>query len=178
MPNITITASAHPQHKDITLLSVKGFIDTNTVPESERTFQSVLGEKKFNLIIDLKQVNYISSAGWGIFVGEIKRIRNQKGNLFLVSMSPEVTDAYELLQFETILKSFPTVEEAVQNGFGKSQGTKVSAKSQVKKEIEKPRAETDMEKPELAISFDEPQLSTSLNKSHWFFRILMPWKWF
>ena len=88
--------------------------------EFEKTFQKVLADNKFNLIIDLKEVNYISSAGWGIFVGEIRRIRSQKGNLFLVGMSPEVTEAYELLEFETILKSFPNVELAVQKGFGKS----------------------------------------------------------
>src|SRR5208337_2788131 len=102
MPNITVTASTHHQYKDITIITAKGFIDTTTAPEFEKTFQKVLGENKFNLIIDLKDVSYISSAGWGIFIGELKRIRAQRGNRLLVAMGPEVTDAFELLEFNTI----------------------------------------------------------------------------
>jgi anti-sigma B factor antagonist len=128
MPNISVNASAYPQNKEITVISVKGFIDTNTAPEFEKVFQAILGEGKFNIIINLKETSYVSSAGWGIFVGEIKRIRNQKGDLFLVAMSPEVTEAYELLQFSTILKSFNDVDQAAQKGFAKIR----TAKSQDK----------------------------------------------
>jgi len=98
-------------------MAVKGFIDTTTAPEFEKKFLMVLGEKKFKLVVDLKDVNYISSAGWGIFISEIKRIRNQKGDLVLVGMNPEVSEVFELLEFNTILKSFPNVESAVQKGF-------------------------------------------------------------
>jgi anti-sigma B factor antagonist len=179
MQNITVADSAHPQHKDITLLSVKGFIDTNTAPEFEKTFQKVLADNKFNLIIDLREVNYISSAGWGIFVGEIRRIRSQKGNLFLVGMSPEVTEAYELLEFETILKSFPNVELAVQKGFGKSKTGKSSEKSKVESVVvEKPQMAKSVEsqgvekRPEGSLtSYETPK------KSNWLAR-LFKWKLF
>jgi anti-sigma B factor antagonist len=176
MQNISVTASPHSRHKDITLISVKGFIDTNTAPEFEKTFQSVLGEKRFNLIIDLKEASYISSAGWGIFVGEIKRIRNQKGDLFLVGMNPEVTDIYELLQFSSILKSFPNVELAIQKGFKKTRVSKVVEKP-VEKSLESPQAENSLGENKMAISFEEPQVDKDPKKPHWFFRILKPWTW-
>ena len=80
------------------------------------------------LVIDLKEVSYVSSAGWGIFVGEIKRIRSQKGDLFLVSMSPEVAEVFELLEFDSILKFFPTVDQAVQKGFAKVRAAKGAGK--------------------------------------------------
>ncbi len=117
MEKISVNVSEHPQNKEITLMAVKGFIDTTTAPEFEKKFLMVLGEKKFKLVVDLKDVNYISSAGWGIFISEIKRIRNQKGDLVLVGMNPEVSEVFELLEFNTILKSFPNVESAVQKGF-------------------------------------------------------------
>src|ERR1051325_9439373 len=120
MQNITVNVSEHPQSKGITLLAVKGFIDTTTAPEFEKKFLSVLGEQKYKLVVDLKDVNYISSAGWGIFISEIKRIRNQKGDLILVGMNPEVAEVFELLEFNTILKSFPNVETAIKKGFEKS----------------------------------------------------------
>jgi anti-sigma B factor antagonist len=174
MKNLSVTASAHPQNKDITLLSVKGFIDTTTAPEFDKTFQTVLGEKKYNLIIDLGNVNYISSAGWGIFVGEIKRIRGQKGNLFLAAMTPEVREAYELLQFNTIIKSFPDVDQAVQKGFGKSLPKREAAKSRTGKgePVGTAVSNAAAEIPSGAAVPASPQ------KDGFFGRIFKPWKWF
>ena len=71
----TFTLSGHPDRKEITLLTVKGCLDTNTAPDFEKIFQSALNQKKFKLVVDLKDAEYISSAGWGIFVSELKRIR-------------------------------------------------------------------------------------------------------
>ncbi len=192
MANISVTASTHPLHKDIYLISVKGFIDTTTAPEFERTFQTLLGEKKFNLIIDLKEVNYVSSAGWGIFVGEIKRIRGQKGNLFLVAMGPEVAEVFELLEFDTILKAFPTVEQAVQTGFGRAKGGKPAEPLPVVKAARKSKSAKAEEpvpaaegptgpeasrNPGLVLSFEEPE-GKDFKKPHWIARMFLPWKWF
>jgi anti-sigma B factor antagonist len=120
MEGITVNVSSHTKHADVTLLTIKGFIDTTTAPEFERAFQKVLGEKKFKIVVDLKGVNYISSAGWGIFISEIKRIRASKGDLFLSGMSDEVMEVFELLEFNTILKAFKDVDLAVKKGFGKN----------------------------------------------------------
>jgi anti-sigma B factor antagonist len=67
----------------------------------------------FNIIIDLGNVDYISSAGWGIFISEIKGIREKGGDLKLVRMIPDVYEVFELLEFHYILKAFDTIEEAV-----------------------------------------------------------------
>jgi len=120
MDGLSINVTDHPSNPEVTLFKVKGFIDTTTAPEFEKAFQGVLKEKKFKIIIDLKDVNYISSAGWGIFISEIKRIRNQKGDLLLASMNSEVAEVFELLEFNTILKAFPDTESAAKKGFGKS----------------------------------------------------------
>jgi len=120
MDNITVSVADHSTHKDVVVLTVKGFIDTTTAPEFEKKFLGVLNEKKYKLVIDLKDVNYISSAGWGIFISEIKRIRSQKGDLVLVGMNSEVGEVFELLEFNTILKSFPNVDSALKKGFDKA----------------------------------------------------------
>ncbi len=120
MDNLSIDVSDCPQNKEITILALKGCIDTTTSPEFGKQFLNLLDQKKFKLVIDLKAVNYISSAGWGIFVSELKRIRGQKGDLILAGMSPDVMEVFNLLDFYVILKSFPDVESAVQKGFEKT----------------------------------------------------------
>jgi anti-sigma B factor antagonist len=118
--HILVNVSDDTQNKDITLLTVQGLIDTTTAPEFEKQFLGLLDNKKFKLVVDLKDVDYISSAGWGIFVSELKRIRGRKGDLVLAGMTPDVMEVFELLEFNVILKFFPDVKTAVQKGFKKS----------------------------------------------------------
>jgi len=61
----------------------------------------------------LSGVNYISSAGWGIFIGEIKRIRSHGGDLKLSGMVGDVHEVFQLLEFHSILESYPTTQEAI-----------------------------------------------------------------
>jgi anti-sigma B factor antagonist len=181
MNNISVSASTHPIHKEITLLSAKGFIDTTTAPEFERTFQSVLSQQKYNLIIDLKDVSYISSAGWGIFIGELKRIRSQKGNLFFASMNPEVSETFELLELHSILKSYPSVEHAVHKGFGKTPGN-----SPAPARRGRPKKTTSSKNQEMqesasspvAVLAEEPKAQLKFSKTPWFGQLFKKLKWF
>ena len=115
MDGLSVSVITHPELQDVTLLKVKGFIDTTTAPEFEKTFQGVLKDKKFKIVIDLKEVNYISSAGWGIFISEIKRIRRNGGDIKLAAMSPEVREVFELLEFNSILKPFADATAALRD---------------------------------------------------------------
>jgi anti-anti-sigma regulatory factor len=75
--------------------------------------EALLKSGPYNIIIDLGNVDYISSAGWGIFISEIKSIREKGGDLKLARMIPDVYEVFELLEFHYILKAFDTIEEAV-----------------------------------------------------------------
>jgi len=95
------------------IIQPKGFIDTTTAPEIEKFIENALAQKKYKIAIDLKDVDFISSAGWGVFVSEIRDIRENNGDLVLVNMVPDVYDVYELMEFSSILKSFDSIDEAI-----------------------------------------------------------------
>jgi anti-anti-sigma factor len=97
----------------ISVVHILGFVDTTTSPELEKILQGLLKEKKFHIVMDLGGVDYISSAGWGIFISEIKEIREHGGDLKLARMSSDVNEVFELLEFGNILQSFQTVDEAL-----------------------------------------------------------------
>jgi len=58
-------------------------------------------------------VEYISSAGWGIFISEIREIREHGGDLKLAGMIPDVREVFDLLEFENILQSYTDADLAV-----------------------------------------------------------------
>ena len=98
---------------NIAIIKVGGYIDTTTSAELEHALDGLLKAGTYDIVIDLGNVDYISSAGWGIFISEIKGIREKGGDLKLVRMIPDVYEVFELLEFHYILKAFDTIEEAL-----------------------------------------------------------------
>jgi anti-sigma B factor antagonist len=132
MNDINISFSKPDENPDVSVISVKGYVDTTTSTDLEESLKRLLGKGRYDIVIDLGDVNYISSAGWGIFISEIKEIRENGGDLKLAAMIGDVYEVFELLEFQTILESFDTVEEAVESFGGTSTGKNGSEESQIK----------------------------------------------
>jgi anti-sigma B factor antagonist len=94
-------------------LSVQGHLDSSSTAELEHYLESVYEYGYRKLVVNLENVSYISSGGWGIFTGRVKTLREGGGDVVLVGMSREVYDIYELLGFRDILMHFQTVDEAL-----------------------------------------------------------------
>jgi len=98
---------------DIALLRVSGHLDSSSTGDLEETLEGAFEDGYRKIVVDLKNVTYISSGGWGIFTGRVKSLREGEGDVVLVGMSPEVYDIYELLGFQEIIMQFPDVDEAI-----------------------------------------------------------------
>ena len=116
--NINISLSERDRD-DISEVRVDGVIDTITASELEKVIDSLINRQRYRILIDLAGVEYISSAGWGIFISHIKEARAAAGDIKLVNMIDNVYEIYELLEFENVLKSYNSIEEA-RNEFGGS----------------------------------------------------------
>lgn len=97
---------------EITIIRVDGVIDTMTATQLEEVTNSLLAQKKYRIIVDLGGVDYISSAGWGIFISNIREIRLYNGDIKLARMIPNVYEIFELLEFDSILKAYDNIEKA------------------------------------------------------------------
>ena len=136
MEGIQVSTEIAGSRNHISIIKVGGYIDTTTSSELERALDSLLKQGRFFIIVDLGNVDYISSAGWGIFISEIKSIRENGGDLKLVRMVPDVYEIFELLEFHHILDVYDTVDEAV----NKFEVLEAAGKS-VAKEITLPKSE-------------------------------------
>lgn len=112
MEGIQVSVSKLGPQDKISQIKVGGYIDTTTSAEVERALDGLVRKGDYNIIIELGNVDYISSAGWGIFISEIKGIRERGGDLKLANMIPDVYEVFELLEFHYILRAYDTIEEA------------------------------------------------------------------
>jgi anti-sigma B factor antagonist len=109
---IVVSVILGKQAEDVAVLKVSGYLDTTTAGELENALYSLLNRGSYKIVVDLSGVTYISSAGWGIFIGEIKEIRNHGGDLKLAGMVGDVFEVFQLLEFQSILEAYPNTDEA------------------------------------------------------------------
>jgi anti-sigma B factor antagonist len=98
---------------DVAILYLKGFLDAHTAPELEKAIQEVMDENTFNILVNFTQLDYISSAGLGVFMGFIEAIREQHGDIRMSSMTSKVYKIFDLLGFPKLYKIFTEEEEAL-----------------------------------------------------------------
>jgi anti-anti-sigma factor len=115
MEKLIISEERTGPSSSLALLTLSGTIETTNASGLEETLERIIDGKCYRIVVDLGSVKYISSAGWGIFISEIKRIRRNGGDIKLAAMTPEVREVFELLEFNNILKPFHDKEEAVKD---------------------------------------------------------------
>ena len=82
-------------------VEVSGRLDTLTAPEFESKVEPELSGVK-DLVIDLKDLEYISSAGLRVLMGLVKIMKDQ-GEMNVINPSEVVMDVFSLTGFDSIL---------------------------------------------------------------------------
>ncbi|RMH60182.1 MAG: anti-sigma factor antagonist [Calditrichaeota bacterium] len=109
---IQIDSKFADKQGEIMIVELGGHVDQTNSFQLEKMFEDILESQVFKVIVDFKELHYMSSAGWGIFVGEVKQFREHGGDIKLACMSPEIADVFNMLEFYHILEDYQTVEEA------------------------------------------------------------------
>ena len=99
---------------NINVLDLKGYLDAHTAPELEKAFQDLLEGKKFNIVVNCRDLTYISSAGLGVFMAYIEDVRKNSGDIKLSNMSPKVYNVFDLLGFPLLYDITKDEAEAIQ----------------------------------------------------------------
>jgi anti-sigma B factor antagonist len=96
-----------------TLIEVAGRVDGVSADELRAALQDALETGQAKLVVELAQVDYISSAGLRELFAALKQAQRAKGDIRLAAPSPRVADLLELSGLDTLFKIFPDREAAL-----------------------------------------------------------------
>lgn len=99
----------------VSVLRLKGFLDAHTASDLERAIQKLIDESRFKIIVNFKELTYISSAGLGVFMGFIEEVRSNGGDIKLTSMNPKIFRVFDLLGFPTLYEIRDEENQALQS---------------------------------------------------------------
>lgn len=106
---LIVTEHTHCHHIKIT-----GRIDSFSAPQIKEALKTLLADGHFNMIIDLQDVNYISSSGILIFIEIQRQLKRQnKGEIVFANVSDFVNQNFELAGFDTIFEFYKDTPAAL-----------------------------------------------------------------
>ena len=84
-----------------TIIQIVGRLDTITAPTLDKTIQEEMDNTK-NLVLDMKSLEYISSAGLRVLLGAQKKMQ-KIGSMKVIHVCDEVMEVFEMTGFADIL---------------------------------------------------------------------------
>ena len=103
---------------EISVINLKGYLDAHTAPKLENNFTQLIDDKRYNIVVNFEELAYISSAGLGVFMAYIEKIRENNGDIKLSNMSDKVYNIFDLLGFPLLYEIYKTEDEAVKKFVG------------------------------------------------------------
>jgi anti-sigma B factor antagonist len=98
---------------NVQIISVKGSLDALTAPELADALATQLREGNTQLVADLSELDYTSSAGLRVLLNSVKEARSKGGDLRLAAVQPNVKKVLDLSGFMSIMKSYADNDAAV-----------------------------------------------------------------
>ena len=89
----------HRNVKGINCLDLGGYLDAHTAPDLENALNNLIVNGQNRIIVNFKDLDYISSAGLGVFMAFIENVRESGGDIKLTDMKPKVFTVFDLLGF-------------------------------------------------------------------------------
>jgi anti-anti-sigma factor len=104
------------QYQRCDLVKITGRVDSFTAPKLGEALNEMAQVGKYNIILEMGDVEYVSSAGLRVMIDIQKTCKQQsKGEVLLVSVPKRIYETLELAGFVPLFRFFDNVTEAVGN---------------------------------------------------------------
>jgi anti-sigma B factor antagonist len=104
---------AEQQAGEITIVEVKGRIDSNTAKAFGERLTNLINTGRGRLVVDLKQIIYISSAGFRALLVAGRLADETKGTLALCGLSAELQRLFDLGAFTDLFTIYGSRDESI-----------------------------------------------------------------
>jgi anti-sigma B factor antagonist/stage II sporulation protein AA (anti-sigma F factor antagonist) len=105
------------QYADTTLIAVKGRVDHKSAKDFEDALTSQLAptgaESPPILVLDLADLEYMTSAGLRVLMIAAKTCAGQQRKLAVAALQPLIAEIFKISRFDLVLQIYPTVADAL-----------------------------------------------------------------
>ncbi|MDD5169648.1 MAG: STAS domain-containing protein [Syntrophales bacterium] len=95
------------------IVSVTGRMDAVAAPQFDEQLDTLMEEGQTRIIIDFKDLEYISSAGLQIILAAAKKMENVNGEIVLLHLNDAVKEVFEISGFDILFRIFDDQDAAL-----------------------------------------------------------------
>jgi anti-sigma B factor antagonist len=110
------------QEDGFSVFSLGGYLDAHTAPAFEDAIQQEVDANLCRIIVDCRNLDYISSAGLGVFMSFVEDVRERQGDIKICGLNSNVKEVFDILGFPQIFDVLENVQAARQR-FASAPGT-------------------------------------------------------
>ena len=109
----------HRRMNRVDLIAVSGRVDAASAPQLKQQIEAVFDEGRYRIVLDLSELDYISSPGLRVLIEARKRAREWKftdiegGDIRIVHLPPRVREVFDLTGFTALFDMYDDTVEAV-----------------------------------------------------------------
>jgi|SRR5690606_38673769 len=92
------------QEDGVDIIALVGEIDASSSIELDLAIAKSVGEGFKKILVDCNSLEYISSAGLGVFMSYIEEFKDQNISMVLYGMNERVANTFEILGLHELLK--------------------------------------------------------------------------
>ena len=94
------------------IIGIEGDLDASSSIQLDQAIEEAVSKNERKLIVDCSQLEYISSAGLGVFMSYIHDFQENNISLILCHLSEKVRNVFQILGLDELIKIVGTKEEA------------------------------------------------------------------
>ena len=97
----------------INIFKLNGRLDSNTSQGFEKKLFQAISDGSKTMVVDFKDLDYISSAGLRVILKATKAIKREDGRIMLCSMQDYAKEVFEIAGFDSFLPIVATMDDAL-----------------------------------------------------------------
>jgi anti-sigma B factor antagonist len=101
--------------ENVTLVEVSGRVDSMNADQLGTALSTQIDEGNNKLVLDLAQVEYMSSAGLRELVAALKKVKRAEGDMRIAQPSNRVREVLEMAGLDTIFLIFDSQVDALKS---------------------------------------------------------------
>ena len=104
------------RYANAALVQVSGRLDQDTCEAFRGQLMGFVDQAAHDggaIVLDLSQLEYVSSAGLRCFMLASRQAKAQHGRIFVAALQPMVREIFEIRHFNLVFQVFPTLREAM-----------------------------------------------------------------
>jgi len=106
---LEITITDEPKKRK--RISLAGSLDTDTAPQLEASINESIDSSVTTLILDMKDLEFLSSAGLGIIFMTMKELNSRQGKIILINLQPQIQRVFDIIKALDGMSIFKDREE-------------------------------------------------------------------